>query len=39
MPKRLRAMLKGSEDAIPGDYVVALAATLGLMAAILAGML
>ena len=39
MPKRLRALLRGSEEAIPGDYILALVATFGLMAAILAGMI
>ena len=38
MSKRLRAMLFGTKDAVPGDYVLALVATLGLMLAILTGM-
>lgn len=39
MPKRFRAFLRGTEDAVPGDYVLALIATVGLMAAIAAGMM
>lgn len=39
MPKRLRDMLLGTEDAVPGDYVLALAATVGLMMAVLVEML
>lgn len=35
MPRRLIAFLTGAEDAVPGDYVLALAATLGLMAALI----
>ena len=35
MPKRLRDFLDGSSEAVPGDYVLALVAVLGLMAAIL----
>jgi hypothetical protein len=38
MPKRFWAFLFGTEDAVPGDYVLALVATIGLMLAILAGM-
>ena len=37
MPKRLRALLFGTEDAVPGDYVLLLLAVFGIMAAILAG--
>jgi hypothetical protein len=39
MPKRFWAFLFGTEDAVPGDYILALVATVGLMLAILAGML
>jgi hypothetical protein len=39
MPKRLNDFLKGTAEAVPGDYVLALVATLGLMFAILVGML
>lgn len=39
MPKRFWAFLYGTEDAVPGDYVLALIATVGLMAAILMGMI
>ncbi len=39
MPKRLRDMLLGTEDAVPGDYVLALVATVGLFLAVLANML
>ena len=38
MPKRLRALLWGTADAVPGDYVMALVATIGIMAAIAIGM-
>ena len=38
MPKRLRAMLLGTEDAVPGDYVLALVAIIGVIAALLIGM-
>lgn len=37
MPKRLRDMLLGTEDAVPGDYILALVAIFGLMLAVLAG--
>ena len=39
MPKRLRALILGTEDAVPGDYVLALVGVIGLMIAVLAGML
>jgi hypothetical protein len=39
MPKRLWDMLKGTEDAVPGDYILALVAIIGLMIAVLAGIL
>ncbi len=39
MTKRLIAMLQGTPDAVPGDYVLALTAIVGLMAAIFVGML
>lgn len=39
MPKRLRALLLGTEDAVPGDYILALVATAGLFLAVLLGML
>ena len=38
MPKRLWDMLMGTEDAVPGDYVLALVAVIGLMIAVLAGL-
>ena len=38
MPKRLMDMILGTEDAVPGDYVLALVATFGVMAAVLVGM-
>jgi hypothetical protein len=34
MPERIRAFLKGSEDAHPGDYLVAIVAVLVVMSAI-----
>lgn len=37
MPKRLRALIMGTEDAVPGDYVLALLAVVGVMAAVLVG--
>ncbi len=39
MQKRLRALLLGTEDAVPGDYILALVATGGLFLAVLLGML
>ena len=39
MPKRFWAFLLGTEDAVPGDYVLALVATFGMIAATLVGML
>ena len=39
MPKRLLDMLLGTEDAVPGDYILALVATIGLMIAVLVGAL
>ncbi len=39
MTKRFIAMLQGSPDAVPGDYVLALTAIVGLMAAISVNML
>lgn len=38
MSKRLRALLLGTEDAVPGDYILALVAILGVMAALLVGL-
>ncbi len=38
MRKRLTAFLKGSEDAVPGDYALALLAVFGVMAALAARM-
>ncbi len=35
MQKRLLDMLLGTEDAVPGDYVLALVAVVGLMIAVL----
>ena len=37
MPKRLRALILGTEDAVPGDYILLLLAVFGIMAAVLAG--
>ncbi|MDJ0637265.1 MAG: hypothetical protein QNJ20_00410 [Paracoccaceae bacterium] len=37
MPKRLYDLLMGNEDAVPGDYVLALIATVLLMIAVIAG--
>ncbi len=37
MPKRLLDMLLGTEDAVPGDYILALVATVGLMIAVMVG--
>ena len=34
MPKRFKDMLLGTEDAVPGDYVFALIATVLLMIAV-----
>ena len=39
MSKRLRAMIMGTEDAVPGDYVLAIVAVLGVMAAVVIGMI
>lgn len=39
MPKRLRAMLLGTEDAVPGDYVLVLVAVVGVIAALVIGMI
>jgi hypothetical protein len=39
MPKRLWDMLMGTEDAVPGDYVLALVAVIGLMIAVLADLI
>lgn len=36
--KRFRAMILGTSDAIPGDYVMALAAVISIIAAVIAGM-
>ena len=38
MAKRIRAFLLGTDDAMPGDYILALLATVGVMGAIIAGM-
>lgn len=38
MRKRLTAFLRGSEDAVPGDYVLALVAVLGVMVALAVGL-
>lgn len=37
MSKRLRALLFGTADAVPGDYILLLMAVFGMMAAIIAG--
>jgi len=39
MAKRVIAMLQGSPNAVPGDYILALTAIVGLMAAVFVGML
>lgn len=39
MPKRLRALILGTEDAVPGDYILSLIAVFGVMLAVIAGML
>ena len=39
MSKRLRAMLLGTNDAVPSDYVLSLVAVLGIIAAVLIEML
>lgn len=39
MPKRLIAFLRGSEDAYPGDYLVAIVAVFAIMLVIIAAML
>ena len=38
MTRRLVAFLLGTEDAVPGDYILALLATFGVMAAIIVGL-
>ncbi|NND18849.1 MAG: hypothetical protein HKN98_09755 [Silicimonas sp.] len=38
MPKRFRDFLMGTDDAVPGDYILALIATLGMILAIVIGM-
>ena len=37
MPKRLRALILGTDDAVPGDYILLLLAVFGIMAAVLIG--
>ena len=39
MPKRLRDLLRGTPEAVPGDYVLALTAVIGLMAAVFVRMI
>lgn len=39
MSKRLRAMLLGTDDAVPTDYILSLVAVFGIIAAVLIGML
>ena len=39
MPKRLRDLLLGTPEAVPGDYILALTAIVGLMAAVLVRMI
>ncbi len=39
MPKRLMSFLKGSEDAYPGDYLVAIVAVITIMLVVIAVML
>ena len=37
MPKRIKDMLLGNADAVPGDYLFALVATFLLMIAVIVG--
>ena len=39
MPKRLISFIKGTEDAYPGDYLIAIVAVLTIMMAIVAAIL
>ena len=39
MPKRLKSFLKGTEDAYPGDYLVAIVAVITIMLAVTAAMI
>ena len=39
MPRRLVAFLRGDPDAVPGDYILALVAVIGIIAAMLFQML
>ncbi len=39
MPKRFVAFLRGDPDAVPGDYILAIVAVTGMIAATLAQML
>ncbi len=39
MPKRLRALLLGTADAVPADYILLILAVFGVMAALIAGVL
>jgi len=39
MRKRFRDMLQGNEDAVPGDYILAIVATVGVFLAVLIDML
>jgi hypothetical protein len=39
MPKRLRDLLLGAPEAVPGDYILALTAVVGLMAAVFVRMI
>ncbi|WP_264464686.1 hypothetical protein [Kangsaoukella pontilimi] len=39
MPKRLLAFIRGSEDAYPGDYLVAIVAVVVIMLSIVAVMM
>ena len=38
MARRFRAFILGTDEAMPGDYILALLATFGVIAAVLAGM-
>ena len=38
MPRRLRALLFGTKDAVPGDYVLMIIAVLGVMVALVVGL-
>ena len=39
MPKRLISFIKGTEDAYPGDYLVAIVAVVAIMLAVTAALI